>query len=220
MPENYGFVYMSSVRYSHVIAQLLENKRPKGAKIILTPKPEDIVNRISPTFGVTCSLLSSQIWENLNKSPAKLIIRKTIGWALLTILIILSLPPLFGISFLVNAFFVRVIFLLPDFRVPLSYAKYSGLIPFLDSWAQYSPGTFNYISGLLPPIAYKLFDSFFMAMVFRLSRYQGSATGSSLQSSILARYFAFSVISELIIFTLIGATFSTCCIILAFGCSL
>lgn len=50
-------------------------------------------------------------------------------------------------------------------------------------------------------------------MVFWLSRYQGSATGSRLQSSILARYFAFSVISELIIFTLIGATFSTCCII-------
>ena len=108
MPENYGFVCMSSVRYAHVVAQLLENKRPKGAKIILTPKPEDIVNSIFPTFGVTCSLISSQIWENLNKSPAKLIIRKTIGWALLTILIILSLPSLFGISFVANTLFVRV----------------------------------------------------------------------------------------------------------------
>jgi len=37
---------MSSVRYAHVVAQLLENKRPKGAKIILTPKPEDIVNNM------------------------------------------------------------------------------------------------------------------------------------------------------------------------------
>ena len=114
---------MASVPNAHAVAQLLENERPSGAKIILTPNPEDMVNRIFPTFGVTCSLLlSSQIWENLNKSPAKLIIRKTIGWALLTILIILSLPVLFGISFLANTSSVRFMYF--SYQIsPLSYVR-------------------------------------------------------------------------------------------------
>jgi hypothetical protein len=121
-------------------------------------------------------------------------------------------------SFLSNTFVVRIMSF--SYQIPphLICAKLASLIPSLDNWAQDSPRTFDYIAGLLPPIAYSLFDAFFCSMVFRLSRYQGSTTRSRLQSATLARHFAFSVISELIIFTLIGALFSTCCIILVFGC--
>ena len=41
-----------------------------------------------------------------------------------------------------------------------------------------------------------------------LSEYQGATTHSRLDRAVVARYFAFLVISQLIIFTLIGVIFS------------
>lgn len=41
-----------------------------------------------------------------------------------------------------------------------------------------------------------------------LSQYMGSTTHSRLDRAVIARYFAFLVISQLIIFTLIGVIFS------------
>jgi hypothetical protein len=122
-PENYGFVRMTSVKHAHAVAQLLETEHPKAAKVTVIPatNPEDIVNRTLSTFGVTCSLISFQIWENLNKSPTQIIIRKTTGWALFVILAIFSLPLFFGISFLYNMSSVRIISSFPT-RFP-SYCK-------------------------------------------------------------------------------------------------
>ena len=42
-----------------------------------------------------------------------------------------------------------------------------------------------------------------------LSKYQGALTRSRLDRAVVARYFAFLVISQLIIFTLIGVVFSS-----------
>ena len=39
-----GFASMAAVPYAHVVAQILEKKRPKGAVITLAPNPKDIVN--------------------------------------------------------------------------------------------------------------------------------------------------------------------------------
>lgn len=43
-PEKYGFASMAAVPYAHIVAQLLQNKRPKGAQITLAPNPKDIVS--------------------------------------------------------------------------------------------------------------------------------------------------------------------------------
>jgi len=48
---------MAAVPYAHIVAQLLENKRPKGAEINLAPNPKDIVSRVMCAFGVLYSLL-------------------------------------------------------------------------------------------------------------------------------------------------------------------
>lgn len=42
-----------------------------------------------------------------------------------------------------------------------------------------------------------------------LSKYQGALTHSRLDRAVVARYFAFLVISQLVVFTLIGVIFST-----------
>ena len=136
------------------------------------------------------------------------------GWFLLIVLIFLSLFPLFALSFVTNLYSVRII--------PFSYgillivnAKVANFVPFLANWEQAFPITFDIVSGVLPPVLYRLFDFAFGHMIFRLSQYKGAATRSRLQNTILARQFAFSVISELIIFTLIDVGFSACDIILA-----
>jgi hypothetical protein len=46
-----------------------------------------------------------------------------------------------------------------------------------------------------------------------ISKYQGALTQSRLDRAVVARYFAFLVISQLIVFTLIGVGFSECRII-------
>jgi hypothetical protein len=138
------------------------------------------------------------------------------GWFLLIVLIFLSLFPLFALCFVADLYSVRI--------VPFSYgillivnAKAANFVPFLANWKQASPVTFDIISGVLPPLLYSLFDFAFEDMIFRLSKYKGAATQSRLQNAILARQFAFLVISELIIFTLIGVGLSACDIVPAFS---
>jgi len=53
-PENYGFASMAAVPYAHIVAQLLERKRPKGAEIKLAPNPKDIVSKINHTNFMLC----------------------------------------------------------------------------------------------------------------------------------------------------------------------
>lgn len=57
--ENYGFASMAAVPYAHIVAQLLENKHPKGAEITLAPNPKDIVSGFIPASGVLCLSLSA-----------------------------------------------------------------------------------------------------------------------------------------------------------------
>jgi hypothetical protein len=49
--ENYGFASMAAVPYAHVVADLLQNKKPKGATITLAPNPKDIVSHQNGQIG-------------------------------------------------------------------------------------------------------------------------------------------------------------------------
>ena len=133
-----------------------------------------------------------QIWENLNQSSAALARKKTIGWSFLFAVCFFNTLPLFIISILANL------------------ASLTSFVPFLQEWSDASPGSFTFISGVLPPAVSALFG-FFLPIVMRwLSQYQGAQTQSRLDRAVIARYFAFLVISQLIIFTLIGVIFSMC----------
>jgi calcium permeable stress-gated cation channel len=71
-----------------------------------------------------------------------------------------------------------------------------------------SPQLFIIVSGVLPPAVSGLF-AFFLPIVMRwLSQFMGALTGSYLDRAVVARYFSFLVISQLVIFTLIGVAFS------------
>ncbi|KAK7676754.1 hypothetical protein QCA50_020277 [Cerrena zonata] len=131
------------------------------------------------------------IWENLNKSTAELNGKRMTGWIFLILVCFFNTVPLFIISILANL------------------ASLTTFVPFLQTWSDDSPATFTFISGVLPP-AVSAFFSFFLPIIMRwLSQYMGSTTHSKLDRSVVARYFAFLVISQLVVFTLIGVIFNS-----------
>ncbi|TFY80097.1 hypothetical protein EWM64_g3912 [Hericium alpestre] len=131
------------------------------------------------------------VWENLRMTDGERMRKRTMGWFLLFIVCFFNTIPLFIISVLANL------------------SSVASFVPFLFNWSKSSPKTFDFISGVLPPTVSALFG-FFLPITMRwLSAYQGATTHSRLDRAVLARYFAFLVISQLVIFTLIGVIFNS-----------
>lgn len=129
------------------------------------------------------------VWGNLNLTTAEIAGKKTIGWIWLIFVSFLNTAPLFIISILANL------------------ASLTAFVPFLSSWDDTSPGSFAFVSGVLPPAVSAIFG-FALPIIFRwLSKYQGAQTHSRLDRAVIARYYGFLVSSQLVIFTLIGVVF-------------
>lgn len=129
------------------------------------------------------------IWANMHKSPAEIFQKRVIGFLLMVLVCFFNTIPLFAISILANL------------------SSISAYVGFLGKWSKASPASFAVISGVLPP-AISAFFGFFLPIIMRyLSRFQGALTHSRLDRAVVARYFAFLVISQLVIFTLIGVGF-------------
>lgn len=82
-------------------------------------------------------------------------------------------------------------------------------VGFLDSWSKDSHASFSLLSGVLPPAVGAFFGWFLPVIMRWLSRFQGAISRSYLDRAVVARYFAFLIISQLIIFTLIGVVFNS-----------
>ncbi|KAF8967961.1 hypothetical protein BDZ97DRAFT_1916530 [Flammula alnicola] len=83
------------------------------------------------------------------------------------------------------------------------------LYPFYTKWSIASPATYSLVSGLLPPTVAAIFGSFLPGLMRWLSKYMGATTYSSLDRIVIARYFAFLFVSQLIFFTVIGVLFNS-----------
>lgn len=129
------------------------------------------------------------IWSNITKSPGEVARLRMIGFLLLAVVCFFNTVPLFAISVLANL------------------SAISAYVGFLKRWADNSPTTFAIISGVLPPTVSAIFGYFLPVLMRWLTRYMGAHTHSRLDRAVVARYFAFLVISQLIIFTLIGVAF-------------
>ncbi|KAG8822120.1 hypothetical protein FRC18_011101 [Serendipita sp. 400] len=80
-------------------------------------------------------------------------------------------------------------------------------VKFLDTWQTDSQWTFALVNGILPPAIVSFFGFFLPKIMRRLSKYQGDITRSRLDRAVVARYFAFLIISQLFIFSLLGVGF-------------
>uniref|UniRef100_A0A0W0F0Y5 DUF221-domain-containing protein n=1 Tax=Moniliophthora roreri TaxID=221103 RepID=A0A0W0F0Y5_MONRR len=133
------------------------------------------------------------IWENMNKTPGELNGKRTIGFVWLVLVCFFNTVPLLIIAALAN----------------LNQIKDIKTFHFLQGWADSSPNSFAFISGVLPPAVSALFGYFLPIVMRWLSQFMGSLTQSKLDRQVVARYFAFLVISQLIVFTLIGVIFNS-----------
>ncbi|KZT39324.1 DUF221-domain-containing protein [Sistotremastrum suecicum HHB10207 ss-3] len=131
------------------------------------------------------------IWENLNQSDAAVARKKTLGWFWMAVVCFFNTVPLLAISILANI------------------QSLTAWVGFLDDWQQKSGTTFAIVSGVLPPAVSAIFGYFFPIIMRWLSQYQGATTNSRLDRAVVARYFAFLIISQLVIFTLIGVIFNS-----------
>lgn len=123
----------------------------------------------------------------------------------------LNTIPLFIVSFLANLSVVSFYLInlsmcvLFCYVFPLQITSYVG---FLQNWATRNSASFAIVSGILPATVSSLFGCFLPSVMRWLSKYIGVITHSKLDRAVVARYFAFLVISQLFIFTLIGVIFS------------
>jgi hypothetical protein len=131
------------------------------------------------------------IWTNMNMSDSEIASKKMMGFIWIGLVCSFNTVPLFVISILANL-------------TPLA-----AYVPFLDDWSKESPSSFAIVSGVLPP-AVSAFFGFFLPIIMRkLTQFMGALTHSRLDRAVVARYFAFLVISQLVIFTLIGVIFNS-----------
>lgn len=131
------------------------------------------------------------LWSNMDQTDGELARKKIIGVLWLILVCFFNTIPLFVISVLANLDGIRI------------------YVPFLDEWASKSPSSFAVASGVLPATISGIFG-FFLPIIMRwLTKFMGALTYSKLDRAVVARYFAFLVISQLVIFTLIGVIFNS-----------
>lgn len=131
------------------------------------------------------------IWSNMNKSETEIATKKVHGFLWLGLVCFINTLPLLFISFLANL------------------SQLTSYVPALQKWSDKSPKTFTIVSGVLPPAVSGIFG-FFLPIIMRwLTKYMGALTHSRLDRAVIARYFSFLVISQLVIFTLIGVIFNS-----------
>ncbi|KAJ9122705.1 hypothetical protein QFC24_004134 [Naganishia onofrii] len=133
------------------------------------------------------------IWKNVPLEPNVIAGRKVWGFLCLGVICFLHTLPLLFVSLLANLSSLTV------------------YVAFLRNWKQSSAfgnWTFSVVSGVLPSAIQALFGFFLPLIMRRISRYQGAMTRSRLNRAVIARYFAFMIISNLIIFSLLGVVYN------------
>lgn len=64
------------------------------------------------------------------------------------------------------------------------------------------------VSGILPSVVSALFGFLLPIIIRKISKYQGAPTRSRLDRAVTARYFFFMIISNLVIFSLLGVVYT------------
>lgn len=64
------------------------------------------------------------------------------------------------------------------------------------------------VSGILPSVVSALFGYLLPIIIRKISKYQGAPTRSRLDRAVTARYFFFMIISNLVIFSLLGVVYT------------
>lgn len=210
------------IRSAHIAAKLLSRKSPKGTTIALAPNPKDIVEYITTNRPQVIDVALTDLGEHDevgcgHRSQA------TDRIFLVGHLLHPKSHPAFAGGDLgeyrrcKHTLCATVCNNSTHFPLKRKQFRTTGYVKFLDSWTDSSPVTFAIVSGFLPPAVAGIFIYFLPRVMRWLTQYMGASTHARLDRAVIARYFAFLVISQLIIFTLIGVVFSASLSLVAFS---
>jgi hypothetical protein len=133
------------------------------------------------------------VWQNISREPGEVASRTTFGFIFIGIICFLNTIPLLFVSLLAN---LSSLTLYVDF---LGRWKDAGSV---GNW------TFSVVSGVLPSVVQAIFGYLLPYIIRRISKYQGAPTRTRLDRAVTARYFFFIIVSNLIIFSLLGVVYN------------
>lgn len=133
------------------------------------------------------------VWQNISREPGEVASRTTFGFVLIGLVCFFNTVPLLVVSLLAN---LSSLTLYVDFLYKWKDAGAVG------NW------TFSVVSGVLPSVVSAAFGYFLPYIIRRISKYQGAPTRTRLDRAVTARYFFFIIVSNLIIFSLIGVVYN------------
>ncbi|CEH18554.1 Uncharacterized conserved protein [Ceraceosorus bombacis] len=140
------------------------------------------------TQGVQISLAPAPkdvIWHNLTLTNGARRRSSVIGFLWLVLLCFVNAVPLLAVALISQ---------MATFRD----------IHFLGAWYAKSSATFQGVAAIVPPAISGLFGYFLPILMRRIAKYRGTTTRTRLDRIITSQYFAFLVISQFLIFTLVG----------------
>ena len=126
------------------------------------------------------------IWKNLTLTKGQRARSSTIGFFYLVILLFLNAVPLLAVSLISNM------------------GLFTSQVGFLRQWNNSSHWTFAAVAGLLPPLISGLAGYLLPILMRRIAKYRGVTTKPKLDKVILTQYFGYLVISQFLVFTLLG----------------
>ncbi|KAE8229330.1 hypothetical protein CF326_g5702 [Tilletia indica] len=152
-----------------------------AARSLKNKKPRGLVIDLAPAP-------KDIIWKNLNLTQAERFRSSIVGFLLLCVLLFFNAVPLLAVSLITNM---------------ASFRSLNGL-GFLNSWFEASQWSFAAVAALVPPAITGVMGYFLPIGMRRLAKYRGVLTKSRLDRVIVGQYFSFLIISQFLIFTLIG----------------
>lgn len=131
------------------------------------------------------------VWENMNLTAAQRVRSSSWGFVLLSILLFINAVPLVAVALISQM------------------ERFKGVLPFLATWQNDSSWSFSAVSGLAPPAISGAFGYFLPYLMRKIGKYRGVTTRNRLDRVIASQYFGFLVISQFVVFTLVGVTLTT-----------
>ncbi|CAD6896656.1 unnamed protein product [Tilletia controversa] len=152
-----------------------------AARSLKNKKPRGLVIDLAPAP-------KDIIWKNLNLTQGQRFRSSVIGFLFLCVLLFFNAVPLLAVSLITNM---------------ASFRFLNGL-GWLDGWYQKSQFSFAAVAALVPPAITGVMGYFLPILMRRLAQYRGVLTKSRRDRVIVGQYFSFLVISQFLVFSLIG----------------
>ena len=130
------------------------------------------------------------IWKNLASNHRSRVLARVFIFIFLVFFCGLYTIPLVAVSFLANL------------------ASITQYVHILNAWYVHAKWSFIAVVGIAPPLLSALLQLFLPPAMRALTRRQGLLTRNQVDRKVLGRYFAFLIITQLIIFSLLGVAFN------------